>query len=141
VFYTDAKYERSIARIAKIKVNENAKRPAFFNCLPEANHNEMIGFSRPLGRFACLYLHDPASHPRVPVRFEAMRTVFGDRRIDHVEFSKWTIPGTSPAEKVFAGITFADWMSYTLALLDGQDPTPVGLVEDFKKVLGDDRAT
>ncbi len=137
VFYTETAHGGSIARIAKIKVNENAKRPAFFNCLPEANHNEMIGFSRPLGRFACLYLRDPDGHPRVHLRFEAMRTVFRDRHIDHIDFREWTIPGATPAQKVFAGIAFADWMSYSRALLDGQDPTPVDLVQDFKEVLGE----
>jgi hypothetical protein len=36
---------------------------------------------------------------------------------------------------VFAALLFADWCSYTLALLDGLDPTPVALVENFKEVL------
>lgn len=134
VFYTDAKHERSIARIAKIKHNENAKRPAFFNSLPEANHNEMIGFSRPFGRFAFLYLRDTASHPRIHQRFDVMQRVFSEKHLDY-SFREWTIPGSAKAEKIFAALMFLDWCSYTLALLDGVDPTPVKLVEDFKKAL------
>jgi hypothetical protein len=37
---------------------------------------------------------------------------------------------------------FADWCSYSVGLMAGLDPTPVGLVEDFKARLdseGEDR--
>lgn len=140
IFYTDAKYERSIARIAKIKHNENVKRPAFFNSLPEANHNEMIGFSRSFGKFAFLYLRDPASHHRVHQRFDVMQSVFYEKHMDY-SFREWTIPGSTKVEKIFAALMFLDWCSYTLALLDGIDPTPVGLVEDFKKALNAGRSS
>jgi len=136
VFYTDQVHERSIARITKIKFNENAKSPAFFNCLPEANHNEMIGLAQPPGRYALFYLRDPASDARVHRRFETMRSVFASRGIDHVEFDEWTMPGSTTIERIFASLTFADWASYTLALLNGHNPTPVALVEDFKKAMG-----
>ena len=55
MIYTEAKFARSIANIVKIKINENAKRPAFSNALPEANHNEMIGYARESGPFAFIY--------------------------------------------------------------------------------------
>ena len=55
MIYTDDGHLMSVARIAKIKFNENAKRPSFFNAFPELNHNEMIGFTVPLGKFAALY--------------------------------------------------------------------------------------
>jgi glucose/mannose-6-phosphate isomerase len=139
IFYTDATHESSVARIAKVKHNENSKRPAFFNCLPEANHNEMIGLERPFGEFACLYLRDPDSHSCVHLRFKAMREVFGKRKIDHIEFREWTMPGGNRLEKIFSGLMFADWSSYTLALLDGQDPTPVPLVQEFKQTLDGSR--
>jgi glucose/mannose-6-phosphate isomerase len=135
LIYTDAQHELSVARITKIKLNENSKRPAFFNCLSEANHNEMIGLSGPLAKFALLYLRDPDSHPRIDERFRAMRAVFADMGIHHVDFREWTMPGSTRVERIFAALLFGDWCSYTLALLDGHDPTPVGLVEHFKGVL------
>ena len=36
---------RDVAKIWKIKFNENSKVPSFYNCFPELNHNEMVGFS------------------------------------------------------------------------------------------------
>ena len=46
------------------------------------------------------------------------------------------IEGDSILEKLFATIALGDWTSYYLALEYGQDPTPVDMVEDFKKMLG-----
>jgi glucose/mannose-6-phosphate isomerase len=135
VIYTDERHLASLARITKIKLNEHAKRPAFFNAMPEANHNETIGFSAAHGRFALLYLHDPASHPRVQQRFDVMRQVFTERRMEHMDLRQWTMPGDTDLEKLFAAQTFGEWCAYTCALLSGIDPTPVPLVEEFKKLL------
>ena len=38
-------------------------------------------------------------------------------------------------EKMFYAIILGDWTSYYLALLNNQDPTPVAMVEEFKKEL------
>ncbi len=138
VIYVDEPHESSIARIFKIKLNENAKRPAFYYSLPEANHNEMIGFTQPYGRFAVLYLCDPASHERVNQRFDIMKKLFQQRGLDHVDFRQWTLPGDTALRKIFAGLLFADWCAYTLALLGGIDPSPVSFVEEFKVELNND---
>jgi glucose/mannose-6-phosphate isomerase len=135
VVYTDEAHVLSIARVAKIKFNENAKRPALYNVLPETNHNEMIGFGKAMARFGIVYLHDPASHPRIRRRFNVMKRVFERETLQHISFWEWRIPGDTNIERVFAALLFADWCSYTLALLDGLDPTPVALVENFKEVL------
>ena len=39
-----------VARRWKTQVNENAKLPAFFSELPEADHNEICGWSGEAGR-------------------------------------------------------------------------------------------
>lgn len=136
VVYTDEIHHMSVARITKIKFNENSKRPAFFNAYPELNHNEMIGFNAKLGEFGVLYLHDPSSHPRVQQRFKVMERAFAEEGLQHVAFREWVMPGSSRIERVFSALMFADWCSYTLALLSGIDPTPVDLVEHFKQLLG-----
>ena len=140
LIYTDQMHENSIARIAKIKVNENAKRPAFYNVLPEANHNEMIGLSGAGGDFGLLYLRNPSSHERIQKRYAVMREVFETRGLNHVGFADWDLPGKTHADRVFAGLAFADWWSYYLALLGGVNPTPVALVEDFKETLNQQAA-
>jgi hypothetical protein len=64
-----------------------------------------------------------------------MKKIFSRGGFDHIALRDWTLPGKTRLEKIFAGIMFADWCSYTAALLDGIDPTLVSLVEDFKKEL------
>lgn len=135
VVYTDESHLMSIARVAKVKFNENSKRPALFNALPEVNHNEMIGFTKSMAPFGVLYLHDPRSHPRIQLRFNVMKRVFERETLRNVAFWEWQVPGATNAQRVFAGLLFADQCSYTLALLDGLDPTPVALVESFKEIL------
>lgn len=136
VIYTEDGHRMSAARITKIKLNENSKRAAFFNAFPEVNHNEMIGFTNDsLGKFGILYIHDETSHERVLTRFETMRSVFESQGLEHVGFRFWAMPGETRIQRVFAAICFADWCSYSLALLDERNPTPVDLVEFFKKEL------
>ena len=139
VVYTDEAHARGVARPAKIKFNENSKRPAMFGALPEANHNEMIGFASPLAEFGVLYLHDPESHPLVRRRFAAMEELFDREGFDHVAFREWEMPGRTRVQRVFAALAYAERCSYTLALLDGVDPTPVDLVEAFKGILDSPR--
>ncbi len=134
LFYTDEEHALSVGRIAKIKYNENAKQPAFFNALPEANHNEMIGFGGAREDYAVVYFRDPGSHPGVHRRFETMREVLGGGRI---RFSQWEMRGESRLERIFSALTVADWISYYAALLAGVDPTPVALVEEFKHLLSE----
>jgi hypothetical protein len=64
-----------------------------------------------------------------------MKQVFAREELHHVSFTEWEMPGDSRPERVFSAMMFADWCSYTTALLDGFDPTPVGLVENFKQLL------
>ncbi len=135
VIYTDENHLMSIARVAKIKFNENSKRPAFFNALPEVNHNEMIGFSSPLANFGILYFHDSNSNPRILQRYNTMKAVFNNKRFENVDFYKWEIPGNTRLKKIMSAISFTDWCSYSLALLNKIDPTPIKLIEDFKHHL------
>ncbi len=138
VFYTDDCYERSVGRIAKIKFNENAKRPAFFSALPEANHNEMIGFSGRSGSYTFAFFGEPATDEigrAVNQRFEVMKELFRRERYTHVAFDQWTMPGRTRLQRIFGTLTYVDWITYWAALLDGNDPTPVRLVEDFKRQL------
>ena len=136
LFYTDEAHALSVGRIAKIKYNENAKQPAFFNTLPEANHNEMIGFGGAREDYALVYFRDPESHPRVHRRFETLRELLAGGRL---RFCEWEMRGENPLERVFSALTVADWTSYFAALLAGVDPTPVALVEAFKRRLSEPR--
>lgn len=121
----------------KIKFNETGKIPAFYNVLPELNHNEMNGFdatdtTRALGRnFHFIFLEDADDHPHIQKRFAALATLYGDRGLP---VERLTLAGT-PYTKVFSSLMLADWITVTLAAHYGVEAEAVPMVEEFKKII------
>ncbi len=132
IIYTTTKF-KPLAMIWKIKINENAKTPAFWYYFPELNHNELVGFTNPQAEFFFIFLRDAEAHPQVLKRFDVTMRLLEEKEMTTEVID---IEGDSILEKLFATIALGDWTSYYLALEYGQDPTPVDMVEDFKKILG-----
>lgn len=122
----------TVARILKIKINENAKTPAFWNVFPELNHNELSGWTNPRGRFHVVLLRDADDHPQIQKRFEVTLALLRERG---VSASVVPIEGDTLIEKFFSTLLVGDWASTALALALGVDPSPIPLVEDLKKRL------
>lgn len=122
----------------KIKFNETAKIPAFYNVLPELNHNEMNGFdatdttralSAPLH---FIFLEDADDHPHVQKRFAALAQMYAARGL---AVERLTLAGASHYTKVFASLILADWTALTLAEHYGVESEQVPMVEEFKKII------
>lgn len=131
VIYTSTKF-KPVAMIWKIMINENGKTPAFWNFFPELNHNEANGFVTPQGKFIAVMLRDPQDHPRNYKRFEVTAQILNEygttsEIIDYLEGDIFY--------KMFSSLLVGGFTSYYLALAYGNDPTPVELVEKFKKLL------
>ncbi len=133
IVYSGESY-KSVALVWKIKLNENAKTPAFWNVFPELNHNEMVGWTLPQGKFSALFLRDPADHPRIGKRIDITAGLLQEKGIA-VEIID--LEGETVFEKIFSSVMLGDFASYYLALEYGQDPTPVDMVEKLKKLLVD----
>jgi glucose/mannose-6-phosphate isomerase len=131
VIYASPKY-KSVAMVWKIKLNENAKTPAFWNFFPELNHNEMVGFTLPQAKFVIIMLRDREDHPKNQKRFEVTAALLRQKGVD-VEILDMS--GKSVYSKIFTSILLSDFASYHLALEYGQDPTPVDMVEELKRLL------
>ncbi len=124
---------KSVAMIWKIKINENAKTPAFYNFFPELNHNEMVGYTNPQGKFIVVMLRDETDDfAPMQKRFEVTAKLLREKG---VEVEMIDMSGESVFEKMFGSILIADFASYYLALKYGINPTPVDMVEDLKKML------
>lgn len=131
-----------LAKIWKIKFNENSKVPAFANCFPELNHNEMVGFSqlekvgRKIQNFYLLILKDKNDHPRVLKRMELTSKILKKRglKVESIYLQKENF-----FQKIFSNILLADWTSYYLALNYRVDPIPVKIVEEFKKLMENEK--
>lgn len=120
------------AKMLKIKMNENSKTPAFWNYFPELSHNEMVGFTNPQGKFFVLMFEDKNDHPQIKKRMEITKRLYEEKG---VEAEILPITGDSYLEKIINIFILGDWISYYLAYEYKQDPTPVDMVEDLKKML------
>jgi len=121
-----------LAKTWKIKINENSKLPAFWNVFPALNHNEMVGFSKPPHQYFVLILKDFSDNPNTKKRMDLTADLYKKRGIE-VEMIE--IEGKSFLEKLLNTSVLGDWISYYLAIENNQDPTPVNMVEEFKKLL------
>src|SRR3712207_1994758 len=115
----------------KKQLNENAKRPAFAHELPEANHNEIVGWEGvgPLGPFSAIFLDDPDHHPRVRARMELTDWLVEPNAAAtfRVETS-----GRNPVQRVFSLVLMGDLLSLYTAVIRGLDPSPVAVIERLK---------
>jgi glucose/mannose-6-phosphate isomerase len=134
VVYSTEKYA-NVARIWKIKFNENSKTPAFWNFLPELNHNELIGWTDPHGQFHLVFLSDPEDDPRNLKRQRISQQVLEEKGLTSTVV---TMEGEDKVEKMFSTLLVGDWASWALALELGHDPSPVPLVEEFKARMKDE---
>lgn len=119
----------------KIDVNENAKNTAWCNQIPEFNHNEFIGWSsHPVEKpFAVIDLLSTFEHPRVQKRFEVSDRLLSGMRPASINVEG---KGQTALEHMLYLVLLGDFATTYLGLLNGVNPTPVELVEKFKKELG-----
>jgi glucose/mannose-6-phosphate isomerase len=120
----------------KGQLNENAKQVALFNVLPEMNHNEIMGFSRPdrltKQMAAVLLRHPSGDHPQTVRRFCILKSVLKTRTAGVREV---TPRGKCLLAQMLSCLYLGDFMSVYLAFLKGLDPTPMRLIDEFKKKL------
>lgn len=134
VIYATCDYKLS-AHLWKIKINENAKTPCFWNYVPELNHNEMVGFTNPQANFQFILLQNEVETSRNIKRFEKLQQLFESRGL---AVSKILVPDFgNKLANVVAMTLIGDWTAYYLALAYGIDPTPVDMVEEFKLLMKD----
>jgi glucose/mannose-6-phosphate isomerase len=131
IVYGSTKF-KSIAMIWKIMLNENAKTPSFWNFFPELNHNEMVGFTKPQGKFHLVVLRDGKDHPQNLKRIKITSDILGNYGIGSTVVE---MPEGDMLYRIFSTLQIGCWASYYLALEYGIDPTPVEMVEEFKQIL------
>jgi glucose/mannose-6-phosphate isomerase len=117
----------------KTQVNENAKMPAFSATLPEADHNEIEGWSGADGGFAAIFLQDRDQHPRERKRFELTAKAIAPYAAAVIEVET---EGETRTERVLHAVMLGDLVAIELANGRGVDPLAVDLLEGFKKEMG-----
>ncbi|HEY0279621.1 MAG TPA: bifunctional phosphoglucose/phosphomannose isomerase [Solirubrobacterales bacterium] len=124
-----------VARRWKTQVNENAKLHAWWGELPEANHNEILGWAGSVGdeRPAAIFLEDRDQHPRVGRRFELTAKAIDSNAAAVVRVET---AGETRIERLMWAVMLGDLVSLEVARQRGVDPLPVEAIERFKEEMG-----
>lgn len=137
VLYASA-HNQAIAYNWKIKFNETGKIPAFYNVLPELNHNEMNGFDvepaikKLCAPFRFIFLTDAQDHPRTKKRFNILERLYTKRGL---QVETQSIVGKGSFEKMFGSLLTADWTAITIADAYNLENEQVPMVEEFKHLM------
>lgn len=130
-----AEFLSGVARRWKTQINENSKAWAFFEVLPEFNHNAVVGYEHPgkhVPQPVPVMLSSNLLSSRMQKRIEVTRSILTRAGIPHqlVKMEDGT-----PLSQMMGLVLFGDYVSYYLALLNRVDPTPVNVIDFLKKSL------
>ncbi len=117
------------------QMHENAKNFAVGNCLPEMNHNEIMGWARfqsELKQLAVVALRDQEDHKRTQRRLEVTRSLLTPHAHSWTEIES---EGSSRLARLLSIMYVSDWVSLYLAIINETDPSPVGLISQLKAAL------
>jgi glucose/mannose-6-phosphate isomerase len=120
----------------KCQFNENAKRHAFDNQLPELDHNEIVGWDGDgrAGSSAAIFLLDSDQHPRQRERAELTAKLIEPEAAAVITVET---QGDTRVERLLWAVMVGDLVSLHLAAAAGVDPGPVEVIERLKSELGD----
>jgi glucose/mannose-6-phosphate isomerase len=127
----------AVANRWKTQLNENAKHWAFFEALPELNHNAVVGFGIPeivRENGIVLMLRSHMESRRMQERWDVTRELL-DR--EGVTTQEVLGRGRSALAQMLSLIHFGDYVSFYLAVLNDVDPTPVKTIAFLKRRLAE----
>lgn len=118
----------------KIDINENAKNVAFWNALPEFDHNEFQGWLNPKhSGLQVIELTASLDNERIKKRFQV-----SNRLLSGIMPAPIIVEahGETKLQQMLWTLLLGDFVSVYLAFLNQVDPIPVELVEKLKSELG-----
>jgi len=116
----------------KTQLNENAKIHAFHEELPEANHNEIMGWEGAANGICPVFIRGLEEKPEIAVSVKYRQDLLQQ---NNVEFITIKAQGASRLEEYLYLTVKADLLSYLVALHRGVDPTPVRTISGLKRRL------
>jgi glucose/mannose-6-phosphate isomerase len=120
----------------KTQINENAKSWAFYEMLPELDHNSVVGYQFPPEIAPMLYvvfLRTANANDRTLFRYQLTSELLQRNKID---FTMLDAAGGDNLNRLMSLVYLGDWVSYYLAILNAIDPTPVTAIDYLKEMLG-----
>ena len=126
--FTGAGLTAPVAYRWKCQVNENANRAAFWSELPEADHNEIEGWSDRSVLEPVFLVDEAETHPRVLQRFDLTGDIIGGA-------TRVAARGETRLERLMSLVHLGDLVTIYLAALDGTDPAGIPALLQLKADL------
>lgn len=129
-----------VARRWKTQFNSNAKTAAFYEVMPEVNHNAIVGIAAPeelINRHKIQIVQLVSAqydHPRVFLRHESTDDMLREAGIIS-EMVK--ARGEGRLTQQMNLIQFGDYVSFFLAMANGVDPTPIVPIDRLKQKMAE----
>lgn len=135
VIYAASEHLAGVVTRWRGQLAENSKTLSSSHVFPEMNHNEIVGWQHPeklLKRFMVVILRDKGEHIQVKKRIEISKEILQKEGIKVEEVCS---EGESLLARIFSLIYIGDFTSFYLAILNGEDPTPVKRIDYLKRRL------
>ena len=127
----------ALARRWRTQFEENAKRLAVSDELPEMLHNGVVGWDSvrraDAGRCAAMLLEWPGYDPLVRRGFRALDRLL---RARGVRVQRVPLPADDRLEALMRGVALGDQVSLRLATIRKVDPSDVGAIDRIRAGLG-----
>lgn len=124
-----------VARRWRTQLSELAKSAAYFEELPEADHNMVAGVCQPesfLPSTMVIFLRGSHVHPRNLLRVEATCDVL---MLEGLGTMVVEARGETRLAQQWTSLHLGDYSAFYLAMAYGVDPTPVSVIEGLKGML------
>ena len=124
-----------MARRVKGQWNENAKNWSAFDVMSELNHNAVVGFPHPdvaPRALTIVFLRSARDDARVAKRFDVTAELLSRANVPLEQFS---FRGANLLSEALQATYLGDHVSFYLALLNGEDPSPNTSIDYLKAQL------
>lgn len=124
----------TVARRFKQDINETGKQLAFYEEVPESNHNAVVGYEFPKAKsdVVMVEISSELDSPRNSLRWNILEQVWDKRELNWVGIDA---QGETRLEQIFFLTQLGMFTAFYLALLNGIDPTSVEIIKFIKDEL------
>ena len=125
-----------VAHRWKTQINENSKAWAFYEIIPEMNHNSVVGYEFPSDLKKDIFvvmIESQFLSDRIRIRLGVVKRLLSNAG---VAFREVAGVGDAAIANVMSLVLLGDYVSYYLAFLNGIEPEPVRAIDYLKAQLG-----
>ena len=123
-----------VARRWTTQIEENAKRLAHWDVLPESLHNAIVGWDALTRREASHYLairvEGAGDEPGAHDRFEYLASLLARKK---VPVASVRFDSGDRLERMLSAVQWGDYLSLALALREGVDPLPIEAIRRMRQ--------